>query len=162
MDPATIWILIVVLIVLAFLTIIPLIGLLKKEGQGTDIGVKGRWNGFGGGRGGWQITPGLTRLLLTIFFGSAFSLVGGGLLYVAREQALAAQKATDSDERLQLLEKFFADAKAGAGGCTQIVAPAIENSTRLAEPPRIIRVPNSKPTTKTTSKPCVPELPKKE
>ncbi len=68
------------LALLAFLSLHALVSSLRadieKEVE-SDIGVRGTWSGFGGGRGGWQMSRQLTMVMLTVLFGLAFAVVAG-------------------------------------------------------------------------------------
>lgn len=44
------------------------------------IGVRSRWAGFGGGDGGWEITPALSLLTLTIVIGILTAVVASAVL----------------------------------------------------------------------------------
>jgi len=49
-------------------------------GARPPIGVRSRWAGFGGGDGGWEITPALSLLMLTIVIGVLMAVVATAVL----------------------------------------------------------------------------------
>ena len=49
----------------------------------SSIGVRGHWGGFGGNDGGWEASPGLSLLGLTVAFAILTTIVASTLLSAA-------------------------------------------------------------------------------
>ena len=102
--------------VLALLTIIPLVSLLWA----SDIGVRGRWGGFGGGRAGWQVSRGLVLLILTLFFGLSFTAFG---VFFSRE------KVSPDPETRKTLGQALGALQTNNKSCAEIVAAVATSSS---------------------------------
>ncbi|HKV12884.1 MAG TPA: hypothetical protein VJ725_32375 [Thermoanaerobaculia bacterium] len=69
------------LAVLALLTVVFTISFFREISQDrpAGIGIETSWGGFGGGLGGWKISPSLVYLLASLVFGSLLCMAVVGL-----------------------------------------------------------------------------------
>src|SRR5262245_39996121 len=58
----------VALLFLVFMTVVLVINLVRQIGRGDLPRLDSHWGGFGGGLGGWQISPSLMYLVASIAF----------------------------------------------------------------------------------------------
>jgi hypothetical protein len=117
-------IIVFVLIFLGILTIISVAFLLANlwpRNQPSDIGVRGRWSGFGGGRAGWEISRGLASLFLTIFFGTLTAGVAGYQVHVEEKS----RQDADASERLKSIQEILISHRAANSSCPDIAALAL-------------------------------------
>ena len=65
----------------------------------SPIGVRNHWGGFGGGGGGWEITPGLSLLTVTVVLAILTAVVASALLGAAGGKPPVAQTAPATQAR---------------------------------------------------------------
>jgi hypothetical protein len=83
----------VVLIGLGFATLYFAQRFFSTLDRRSPIGVRNHWGGFGGGGGGWEVTPGLSLLTATVMLAVLTAVVASALLGAAGGKAPAAQTA---------------------------------------------------------------------
>ena len=66
-PPIVAGLLLLVAIVFAFLLVV-------EVSRGGPVAIESFWGGFGGGIGGWRLSPGLVYLIVMIFFGAMSSM----------------------------------------------------------------------------------------
>ena len=70
-------------IVAGLLTIVTLVFvtlLVAEVSRGGSVAIESSWGGFGGGLGGWRLSPGFVYLLVVIVFGSMASMAVARIL----------------------------------------------------------------------------------
>jgi len=148
----------VFLAVLAGIALRRLLANLSKSGADSEVGLRGRWGGFGGGRAGWQISPNLTLLFLTVVFGGAFVILGAYSIRSTRNSDADAKEIKSLTEKLKAIEeridKLIEIQKPGCRSGDVVVgiqntSPAKEPDKKATTPGPVPAPPPAKPKKKT-------------
>ena len=70
---------------------------LAETAAGGPPSLETSWGGFGGGLGGWNLSPALTYLLVALFLGGLFGVLANRVVGSSAFQAWAGIEAADTD-----------------------------------------------------------------